>query len=183
MPLHAAFLRAVNLGGRKAPMERVRSIFESLGLGGVETFLASGNVVFEAPSAKAASLGPRIEGALRLSLGFDVTTFLRTGDELADILRCHPFPAREMSQAVAFNVAFLKEHPAAGFDDRLQGLRTAVDDFRVVGREVYWLCRVKQSDSTFSGAVLERALGAPATIRQLSTLQRLAHRHFPPGPA
>ena len=38
-------------------------------------------------------------------------------------------------------------------------LKTDIDDFHVQGREVYWLCRVKQSDSKFSNVVLEKTLG------------------------
>ena len=44
---YAAFLRAINVGGRVVKMDRLRTLFEAAGLRGVETFIASGNVVFE----------------------------------------------------------------------------------------------------------------------------------------
>jgi len=44
-------------------------------------------------------------------------------------------------------------------------LKTDIDDFDVHGREVYWLCQKKQSESTFSNAVLEKTLGIQATLR------------------
>lgn len=42
-----AFLRAINVGGHTVPMTRLKELFEDLGLQGVKTFMASGNVVFE----------------------------------------------------------------------------------------------------------------------------------------
>jgi uncharacterized protein (DUF1697 family) len=52
--------------------------------------------------------------------------------------------------------------------------RSAADDFKVHGREVYWLCRVRSIDSAFSGAVLESTLKAPATFRNVTTVRKLA---------
>jgi uncharacterized protein (DUF1697 family) len=53
-----------------------------------------------------------------------------------------------------------------------------VDAFRASGREVWWLCQVKQSESTFSNAVFEKALKVKATFRGFNTLQRLAAKHL-----
>jgi uncharacterized protein (DUF1697 family) len=52
-------------------------------------------------------------------------------------------------------------------------LRTAIDDFQVQGREIYWLCRKKQSESTISNAVLEKALGRQLTLRGANTIRRM----------
>ena len=51
---------------------------------------------------------------------------------------------------------------------------TGTDEFHVHGREVYWLCRGRTSDSKFSGALLEKALGMPATFRNVTTVRKLA---------
>jgi uncharacterized protein (DUF1697 family) len=60
---------------------------------------------------------------------------------------------------------------------RLRTLRTEIDDFHVHGREVYWLCRRKQSESTFSNAVFERALRVSTTFRGIRTVVRLAAKY------
>jgi uncharacterized protein (DUF1697 family) len=56
-------------------------------------------------------------------------------------------------------------------------LRTDIDDFHVHGRELYWLCQKKQSDSTFSNAVLEKTLGRPSTIRGVNTIQKIVAKY------
>jgi uncharacterized protein (DUF1697 family) len=76
----------------------------------------------------------------------------------------------------AINVGFLSRPPDRASLRVIRGLRTEVDDFQVRGREVYWLCRVKQSESAFSGATLERALGLRATFRGMKTIQKMAAR-------
>ena len=43
---YVALLRGINVGGRNVKMDRLREIFESLGFSNVETFIASGNVIF-----------------------------------------------------------------------------------------------------------------------------------------
>lgn len=175
-----AFLRAVNVGGRTVTMARLAAAFETLGLAPVETFLASGNVVFEARAA-AKTLGPRIEAHLRAELGYEVATFLRTDAEVAQIAAHRAFPAAAVSSAGAHVVGLLAAPlPAAG-TRALMALRSDLDDFVVHGPEVYWLCRARQSQSTFSNQVFETVTGVRATFRGLNTMVRLAARYPPRG--
>ena len=111
------------------------------------------------------------------ALGYSVATFIRSAPELAALTAYRPFPQPALEAATAHNVAFLAEPPAEPAVQRLMALRGPIDNFHVHGREVYWLCQVKQSQSTFSNAVLEKALGMPSTLRQLSTLQKIAQKY------
>jgi hypothetical protein len=52
-----------------------------------------------------------------------------------------------------------------------------VDDFHVHEREVYWLSRKTIGQSTFSGGLLEKALGMPATVRNVTTVRKLAAKY------
>ena len=174
MPRQAAFLRAINVGGHTVKMDALRRILESLGLTGVETFIASGNVVFEASEDDASALELRISQGLREALGYEVATFVRGMAELAGIAAHRPFTSVELEGAVALNVAFTSAAVDEGAARRLLALRSEIDDFRVRGREVYWLCRTRQSESTFSNAVLEKTLGRPSTLRGVNTVAKMA---------
>jgi uncharacterized protein (DUF1697 family) len=55
MPKHIAFLRAINVGGHIVKMDHLRRLFEALELAEVETFIASGNVIFEAATLRNAT--------------------------------------------------------------------------------------------------------------------------------
>lgn len=177
MPRYFAFLRAINVGGHHpVTMERLRELFRSFGFSAVETFIASGNVVFEDGSRACAELERGIESGLRKELGYDVATFIRTVAELRAVAGFAPFPESRLAQAAALNVAFLKEKPGDEPIRKLLALRTDIDDFRVHGREVYWSCLQQQSQSKFSNAALEQALGQPSTLRGLATVRKMAEK-------
>ena len=177
MPRLIAFLRAINVGGHTVKMDVLRQSFESLGLTRVETFIASGNVIFDTSARNTAALEKKIAAQLRQVLGYDVATFLRTEAELALLTMHQPFPQPVYKSAVAFNIAFLSKPPDAQAIGRLMTKRTEIDEFAVNQREVYWLCRTRQSDSTFSNVALEKTLGQPATIRGVNTLQKLVAKY------
>ena len=177
MPRFIAFLRAINVGGHTVKMNKLRQLFESLAFSNVETFIASGNVVFETVSNDVKALERRIENVLREALGYEVATFIRTDAELRDIANYKPFRQPEIDGAVALNVAFLADGLDAKSKQKLMALRTDINDFRVRGREIYWLCRKKQSESIFSNAVLEKALGRRSTMRGANTVKKLAAKY------
>jgi uncharacterized protein (DUF1697 family) len=172
-----AFLRAINVGGHTVKMDYLRQLFESLGLSSVETFIASGNVVFETTSKNAEALESKIENKLRESLGYEVVTFIRTDAELANIANYKPFRQSDLEAAAALNIAFLADRLDDKSKRKVMALRTGIDEFHVHGREVYWLCRRKQSESTFSNAVLEKTLGRRSTLRGADTVKKIATKY------
>ena len=171
---HIALLRAINVGGRTVSMERLRGLFAELGHKNVRTLIASGNVIFDAGSKKSAALEATIEKHLEKALGYEVSTFVRTPDEISAILAHEPFPRSVIDKAHALWIAFLKDIPGTDGAKKLAALRCATDDFHVHGREVYWLRRVTSSESKVAGNSLERALGAPLTARNITTVTKLA---------
>jgi len=176
MPRYIAFLRAINVGGRIVKMDALRKEFESLGLKRVETFIASGNVIFES-NASAASLESKIEKHLAAKLGYEVATFLRTPDEVETIAAYQPFNAAAMKNCGALVVGFVRAPIDAQSIGLVNALKSDIDNFHVNGREVYWMCKVKQSESKFSNAVFERTLRAQATFRGMNTIKKLAEKY------
>lgn len=178
VPRYVAFLRAINVGGHNTVgMDFLRRLFGSLGFSNVETFIASGNVVFEAASKNARSLGREIEKSLREALGYEVAVFIRTCAELAAIADYKPFSQPDLDGAAALNIAFLAEGVNDESSRKLLALRTNVDDLHVHGREVYWLCRQRQSRSRISNAALEKALGRKSTLRGANTVRKMAAKY------
>ncbi|MEK9164450.1 MAG: DUF1697 domain-containing protein [Chloroflexota bacterium] len=175
-----AFLRAINVGGHTVKMDHLKQLFESLGYSSVETFIASGNVVFEATSKNAGMLEKKIENRLREALDYEVATFIRTDAELADIANYKPFQQPELDAAAALNIAFLADTLDDSSKHKLMALKTEIDNFHVHGREIYWLCRKKQSESTFSNAVLEKTLGRSSTLRGANTVKKMAAKYASP---
>lgn len=179
MTRYIAFLRAINVGGRTVKMDELRALFAGMGFGAVETFIASGNVIFTTQETNAPALQARIETELQRALGYAVATFLRTDAEVTAVAHYTPFPPVMMAAAGALNVAFLAAPLTPQDEAKVLALRTAIDDFHLHAREVYWLCQTKQSESTFSNVVFERTLGKRATFRGMNTVQKLAAKYPP----
>jgi uncharacterized protein (DUF1697 family) len=170
---YVAFLRAINVGGHVVKMDRLRAEFEALKLRDVETFIASGNVLFTAADDNAAALEQRIERRLEQTFGYGVATFLRTPEELAAIVANEPFADRETG-AILW-VGFLKSSVPAEHRDRLLALRSDANDFLTRDREAYWLRRVTPDMKVLAtGAKLEKSLGGPVTFRNVTTVRKLA---------
>src|ERR1700682_4540537 len=91
MPRYVAFLRAINVGGHTVKMDYLRGLFEAIGFTNVETFIASGNVIFDSKSKNAPALERRIEKHLEETLGYKVAAFLRATSELAEVANYKPF--------------------------------------------------------------------------------------------
>jgi len=85
MPKYVAFLRAINVGGHTVKMDHLRLIFEAMGLKNVETFIASGNVIFDSTAKNSKALESKIEEFLQERLGYQVATFIRSTSEVGNI--------------------------------------------------------------------------------------------------
>ena len=176
MPRYVAFLRAINVGGHVVKMNVLREQFEALGFADVETFIASGNVLFSSRAKDIAALERKIESRLKAALGYEVATFIRTCDEVSAMAAYAPFPPAMVRTAVSVWVGFLAAPMPAAAQQALRALETPFDTFHVNGREIYWLRKTKQSDSKLTNNVIERALKARCSFRGMNTIVRLTSR-------
>lgn len=132
MPSYIAFLRAVNVGGTgKLPMAELRAMCESVGLTGVRTYIASGNVVFQSRLAEA-TVKAKLERCLQDYAGKPVGVLVRTGAELAAVLEGNPFKTAAPNRTVAI---FLDTPPPPYALAAATGLRT--EEMALGTREIY----------------------------------------------
>ena len=171
MPKYVALLRAINVGSHIVKMERLRALFEEMGFTNVETFIASGQVIFDTRATDIGKLEAKIEKHLRAALGYDVATFIRTPADLARVA------AQVKPDGRTVYVCFTKSQPSKPVCAKLAGHNNDIDEFMVAGREVYWMCRKNLSESKFTGALLEKILGMPATARNVNTVNRLVAKY------
>jgi len=140
VPRHVAFLRAINVGGRRASRDQLTSCLESLGFENVTTFRASGNLIFDAPRRSQAALTKQIDDALTDSLGYDVRAFLRTATEVHAIAAHTPFAKKTVEASGGkLQVALLRKQPPKSARDEVLSMATEDDRLAIHGTELYWL--------------------------------------------
>jgi uncharacterized protein (DUF1697 family) len=177
MPQVVAFLRAINVGVHVVTMERLRELFEEAGCEQVETFIASGNVIFSTKARNLATLEAKLEKHMEKALGYEVKTFLRTVPEVEVLASYEAFNAKEAAKAHTISVGFLAEPLGAEAVKAVNALQSADDTFHHNGRELFWLTRISQADSKLSNAKFEKALKANVTFRNVNTVVRLAAKY------
>lgn len=178
MPRQVALLRAINVGGRTVGKTELRRLFEELGLTNVETFIASGNVIFESRVSNRQKLEVQIARHLQAALGYEVAAFIRTMAELQAVAAYRPFPAADLRlDGAALYVMFLPALLSRTCRRDVLALATSQDAFHIRGREIYWLGRRKLSGTLVDGAALAKAIGMPTSMRNINTIRRIAERY------
>lgn len=174
MERYVAFLRGMNLGGRRIKNEELRQRFEELDLSDVSCFRASGNVIFDAEEKDEAKLRDRVEAGLGRSLGYEVPVFLRDANEMAAISGKEPFDASQLAASKGkLQVAFLPAAPKAKARIRAFALATDEDRLALDRRELYWLPSGGISETELDLKALEAAVG-PWTMRTKGTVDQIA---------
>jgi uncharacterized protein (DUF1697 family) len=164
MATFVALLRAVNVGGTgKLPMTELKAMCEKLGFTNVQTYIASGNVVFESRKSEA-SVKAALESALQKYAGKPVGVLVRTPAELAKVAEGNPFPNEPTKWTVAI---FLDEPPPK---DTLSTIRGADgEEVKLGKREIYvhYGCGMARSKLRIPAA-------AAGTARNMNTVAKLA---------
>src|SRR5919109_2456643 len=175
MPRHAAFLRGINLGRqRRVSSAELRSLFEELGFRDVDTFRTSGNVAFDANRQSGGKLKARIEKGFAKGLGYEVSVFLRTAQEVRTIADFRPFQPRLVHASKGkLQVALLPRRPGVRARKEVLTLATVADRLAFGDRELYWLPSGGTLESELDLKTIENLVG-PTTRRTKDTLELLA---------
>jgi uncharacterized protein (DUF1697 family) len=177
MVIYVAMLRGINVGSsNRVKMADLRRIFEEMHLGQVQTYIQSGNVLFESDEDEG-PLRKRIEEHSKIGLGFSVPVVLRTATELQQLIKDLPFSKEDVQRAESSSevehlyVALLVEPPQVGALRNLCALKAGEEDCQIVGRDVYLLLPqgIRQSRLVNN---LER-LATSFTVRNWKTLGKL----------
>jgi uncharacterized protein (DUF1697 family) len=132
MAKYIALLRAVNVGGTgRLAMADLKSMCADAGFDRIETYIASGNVVFRCRGT-ADRVQAELESRLFNHAQRPIQVFVRTALELQEILRGNPFSQAEPRLTYVF---FLRDRPAP--DATSNVLRRVDEALRAGKREIY----------------------------------------------
>lgn len=177
MTRYIAFLRAINVGGHTVKMTALKALFESMHFTNVETFIASGNVIFSAKEKSNSALNATIERTLGAALGYEVATFVRPLSDLGSIVTTELFTPEERDGAHGLYIGLMREPLSTRALEALTTFETSTEKFRTRDREIHFLAHISMADSKFSNAKLEKAIGTPVTFRNVTTMQRLLAKY------
>lgn len=175
-----AFLRGINVGGRRISNADLCAAFGRIGLDDAQAFRAAGNVLFRSGDSEE-WLVDRIETGLAKELGYEVRTLIRDGEELRAVAALEPFTPAQMEASKGKPQVCLFAEPLTDEQQQAVAAKSTEADQLVGGvREIHWLPAAGVSDSALDWDALAPD-GAPQTMRTLGTIEGIV-RKFPPGP-
>ena len=166
-----AFLRGINVGGRRATKDQLIAAFTGLGLESVDTFLASGNVLFDPGDGRVGE--DDMATALEAELGYEVPTTVRTESDLVALDQAEPFSPDQLAAAKGKPQVILLFAPITAATRReVAALSTPQDLLVPADRAIHWLPADGVSGSGLDMADLAPAFGQN-TVRTANTIRRL----------
>jgi uncharacterized protein (DUF1697 family) len=166
---YAAFLRAINIGGRRITGPELCLPFTDMGFENAASFRASGNVVFDAPRKPGEA---RLEEGLEQALGYEVAVFLRVPAEMAALAAVQPF-----EPGAKFHVMFLKKLPGKATQDEVLSLSTEDDKLAFGERELFWRPRGRMLESELDLKLVGKLIGLN-TMRTNGTVAQIAAKYL-----
>lgn len=176
MPAYVAMLRGVNVAGHYSiKMEQLRGLCDGLGFQKVETYVQSGNIVFQAKTGNSAFLSKRIGESILDSFGFETPVIVRTSNEMENVIANNPFLKEKDVDSSKLHVTFLQEAAQKSSVKTLEKLATSQEKFYPVSREIYLYCPEGYGRTKLSNNAIEKALSVTATTRNWRTIYTLLH--------
>ena len=155
-------------------MARLTTMFEEAGCQHVRTYIRSGNVVFEAPPARAHLVPAAVRAAVATEFGFDIPIVTRTSTELERLVRANPFADPGADQGL-LHVGFLADRPSTAQVAALDPHRSPPDEFAQHEREIYLRCPNGMARTKLTTAYFDARLETVTTFRNWrTTLELLA---------
>jgi len=153
-------------------MAELKRMFEEMGFGKVQTYINSGNVVFETANGdNEEALQARIEQGIHTTFGLTISVILRTADEWEQIMAACPFSMETLTQGQSIHLTLLRTTPTQEILDALPDVDPQGDEYLVNGREIYFLYRQSILDSKLTKKFLKLV---PQTARNWKTVVKLA---------
>jgi uncharacterized protein (DUF1697 family) len=172
---YIAILRGINVGtGRKVPMADLKKLCGSLGLKNVQTYIQSGNLVFElAQPEPISALETRLQKAFSETFGFEIPVLIRTSEEWAESVAQNPFLKEENVDIERLHLTCLKELPSPELLEKIKTFQYLPDRYEIIGRDVFIFCAAGYGTSKLTNSFFESKLKTSATTRNWKTVMQL----------
>ncbi|MEW2921215.1 DUF1697 domain-containing protein [Muricauda sp. ANG21] len=167
-----ALLRGINVGGqKKIKMAELRETLTRTGLENVQTYIQSGNVIFESSEGNLKSLENSVREAILKNFGFEVPTLVISGNDIKEILKANPFADKVEENKLYY--VLLKKAPAKDLVAQFEELNYPNEDFHSTEKCVYLMCKKGYGNAKLNNNLIEQKLKVEATTRNHKTMQKL----------
>ena len=174
MKIFICILRGINVSGKNIiKMDALKQMFETLGAQKVNTYVQSGNVIFQYPDKNMENLETLIANRITTDFGYDVPVLVLSIDKLNRIIENNPF-AEDPSKDIAFlHVTFLASVPKEFDNETVFSKRMGDEEMKITDEAVYLYCPHGYGRTKLNNNFLENKLKVQATTRNWKTTLKL----------
>lgn len=174
MQTYISILRGINLGGHNTiKMEALKKLLSECGLSNIDTYIQSGNVVYQFKSTDTKKLDSIIRDKIAQEFSIEVPVITQTIDEFRLIVKNNPFAKNKTKDASFFHITFLSDKPQKENLDKITSIRYQPDEFAIIDKAVYLYCPNGYGNTKLSNKFLETKLKVAATTRNWKTANEL----------
>lgn len=167
MTTFVSILRGINLGGRNSiKMDALKLLLVELGFQSIQTYIQSGNCVYQSEETDSKKLNILIQKAIADKFGFEIPVITLKKDDLETIVAKNPFAQHDEKNV---HVTFLSDEPKLDLIEKLNELSYLPDEFSIIGKAVYLHCPNGYGNTKLSNKFLETKLKVGATTRNWKT--------------
>ncbi len=171
MNTYIALLRGINVSGKKKiKMADLRGHLAELNFNNLQTYIQSGNIVFESELTDIRELEQAIHKKILEKYGFEVPVLIVKPDYLKTVLDKNPYKTHETKQLY---YTFLAETPAPELVEKLKTYNYSPEETQLVERHIYFYSPLSYGRSKMNNNFFEKKLKVAATTRNWRTLNKL----------
>lgn len=174
MSTYISILRGINVSGQKMiKMEALRKMLADLGFKNVQTYIQSGNIIFQEKKTKLETLEKKIAKGIKDEFGFDVPVLVLEVEEVKEVLKNNPFVNKRKEDVTKLHVTFLSQEPEKTHHEKIKDGTYASDEFILDGKTIYVFCPNGYGNTKLSNNFFENKLKVTATTRNWKTVNEL----------
>lgn len=177
MTTYISMLRGINVGGQnKIKMETLRQLYAGLGFSYVQSYIQSGNVIFQSKSTDISLLEKTISAAIRETFGLEVPVLILTVRDMEQAVQKNPYRLDSSKDPGTIHLTFLSAIPEVSLLEKISSAAYVPDEFRVIGKVIYIHCPEGYGRTKLTNTFFENKLKLKATSRNLKTATELTER-------
>ncbi len=171
---YISILRGINVSGQKLiKMDALRQMYKDIGFQSVQSYIQSGNVIFQSKDTPNSELEKTISSKISDVFGFDVPVLVLCLEEMKTIAANNPFVNVRHEDINFLYVTFLADVPNQSLIDKIRNEVKTDDEFEAIGKAIYLFCPTGYGRTKLNNNVFESKLKTRATTRNWKTVLEL----------
>ena len=174
MKTYISILRGINVGGtKKIKMDALREMYATLGFTKIQSYIQSGNVIFNSSESDTSQLAKLISKKIAEVFGFEVPVLVLTVQEIKTAIENNPFLSDSSKDAAFMHFTFLSEFPDSKLLQSIDAAKYLPDEFCCLDKVIYLYCPNGYGNTKLTNTFFENKLKRTATTRNLRTVGEL----------